>query len=380
MRRLVYCYVSNGSCPEEEIPKFTWSPRNESREHFAGPQLLTEGFYFLFQQFIHYGFFDEILFVIESSKSPGHKRYHKGIEILVVPNLSCLHHFTRRDDIMWFRGGWRSWFPVIEKYQAAGHWILFYRANTNRGAWPFWDIVLDDLIEKPTVDELGRFYYPIGKPTNTGLFYPEKVARKYDLCIGASHVHDKKGQWRIVEALVEYQKLFRRNLKCILPGEFHNGVGTNQIHVATQENRLDIEFPGMLNRNNMVTAYNMSKLLVHAGTSGQGDRGPLEAMACGCPVAIGTPRIHAPFVQKSPFNFQIDFSDHIEAAKSIHSALKRINRHGERWRTEVKNYYEAHNGIENVIIPQFKRLFDVIRPVEKADRRILRDTLPVLPA
>ncbi len=380
MRRLVYCYVSNGSCPESEIRDLKWSPDAETREHFAGPQLLTEGFYFLFQQFIHCGFFDEILFVIESSKSPGHRRYHKGIEILVVPNLSCLHKFTRPDDIMWFRGGWRSWFPVIERYCDADHWILFYRANTNRGAWPFWDVVLDDLIEKPTVDQIGRFYYPIGKPTNTGMFYPAKVARKYDLCIGASHVHDKKGQWRVVDALVEYRKLFGHNLKCILPGSFHNGIGTNQIGAAKEENKLDIEFPGMLSRNDMVTAYNMSKLLVHSGVSGQGDRGPLEAMSCGCPVAIFKPEIHAPFVRSCPYNFTIDFSDSIEAAKSIHAALRTINRHGEKWRAEVKAYYEAHNGIDEVIIPQFKRLFDVIRPAEKADRRILRDTLPANPA
>jgi len=170
--RLVYIYVSNGSADVNNIPK--WNPDVLSQDPFT---LLfpEEGFCYLFKKFIQERLFDEILIAIESSRSPGMFYISQGISGIVVPHINELKKFMRDDDILWARGGWRSWFPFLQEWHDKGRWLLFYRAASNRGAWPFWDIVLDDLKTQCDQDGIGRFYYPINKPINPDIFFQLKI-------------------------------------------------------------------------------------------------------------------------------------------------------------------------------------------------------------
>lgn len=143
MKRLVYVYVSNGAADEQHIPQ--WCPGVLSSDPFCD-RFLEEGFCYLFKKFIERKLFDEILVVIESNRSPGSFYIAPGIKGLVVPHINELRKFLYDDDVLWARGGWKSWFPFLQKWHDDDHWLLFYRAASNRGAWTFWDIVLDDLI------------------------------------------------------------------------------------------------------------------------------------------------------------------------------------------------------------------------------------------
>lgn len=372
--RLVYLYCSNGSADPDKIPK--WSETITSHDPFAA-HFLDEGFCYLFRQFIAKQLFDEILVVIESSRSPGSFHIGKGITGLVVPHIAKLNNFLRPDDIIWARGGWRSWFEPLKKWHDARHWLLFYRAASNRGAWPFWDIVLDDLIVECNQDATGRFYYPINKPINPELFFPYQVPKShniYDLMIGASHIHDKKGQYKIIPILMEYRKKFDKDLKCVMPGSMKNGLGTSTIRDLACRFDLKIDFPGMVSRHDLNELYNCSRLFVHLGGAGQNDRGPLEAMACGTPVALFMEQYHAPDIRWNHCtrSFHIDADYPERAAQQIHYALSLID---DNWHRGVLQYFHNTHDINTVICPQFSALFNRIFQTPHMDKQTWFDTL-----
>lgn len=372
MRRLIYCYVSNGAADPDNVPQ--WNPITKSHDPFAS-HWNEEGFCYLFRRLLEEKILDQVLVVIESNRSPGYGTIDppcEGMSMLVVPHINQLDVFTKPGDVLWARGGWRSWYEYLKNWHDTGNWLLFYRAASNRGAWTFWDIVFDDLIKKPDLDEHNRFYYPINKPINPNVFFNTGEKQIYDLCLGASHVSDKKGQWRMVEALVEYKKMYGKNLKCILPGGFSKGEMTNTIFPNIEKHKLDVNVVGMTTRKSMNVIYNQSKLFLHGGGAGQNDRGPLEAMSVGCPVMITRPEIHAPFITKVPYNFSLS-TDPNEMARQIHFALQVVTH--ELWRANVRLNYHLHNDIEKVIIPQFKKVFDLVFRTEYKDRKILSSQL-----
>lgn len=368
-RRLVYLYVSNGSAANDQIP--AWKSTVQTQEHFA-LNFHTEGFAYLFQRFIEIGLFDEILVVIESNRSPGSMQFSKGISILVVPHIQTLWSFLRDDDLVWARGGWRTWWLFLDQWHALGRWLLFYRAASNRGAWEFWDIVLDDLRETTTWDTHGRFYFPILKPTNPELFYPmDGVDQVYDLCIGASHIHDKKGQWRILPILDAYREKYGHALKCVMPGSFHGGGETRALVNKIKD--YDIETPGMISRFQMRRIYNQSKLFVHLGGAGQNDRGPLEAMACGTSIVLANEQYHTPVINSKhcPWSFHIDPEDPSVAAQQLYYALQL---HSISLRQGTRNYFQATHGIDT-LMDRYSFLFNLLHKNEQQDKQTVFDQL-----
>jgi glycosyltransferase involved in cell wall biosynthesis len=333
--------------------------------------LPTEGYYRLLKRMVETGIVDEISIVIDSGQKSRPVNYMPGLTGHVVPGIENAP--IREDDIIWVRGGWKSWFPHLSKLSDGGRWLLFYGANTGRERWPFWDVIFDDLAGRDYVDGAGRIHLDFRKPTNPEIFRPMTVERTYDLCIGASHIHDKKGQWRGVQAALEYQRIFGKNLKCVLPGAFRRGVKTNDIHKMIETRGLDIELPGMVSREKLASFLNTSKVFAHLGSGGQGDRGVMEAMRCGCPVMIGFPRYHAPFTYKSDLSYVTADPDHFETlAYEIHEQIELST---EQKRRQTFEYHESQCGLETVILPRMKRLFSVLRDNPRADRKRLWEEL-----
>jgi hypothetical protein len=174
--------------------------------------LATEGYYWLLKRMVETGIVDEVSVIIDSGQKLAPVDYMPGITGHVVPGIENTP--LRDGDIIWVRGGWKSWFPFLSRLHEEQRWLLFYGANTGRERWPLWDVVFDDLSGRDYVDGAGRIHLDFRKPTNPEIFHPMDIDPKYDLCIGASHIHDKKGQWRGVQAAIAYQKIFGKNLKC----------------------------------------------------------------------------------------------------------------------------------------------------------------------
>lgn len=318
----------------------------------------TEGYYRLLKRMVEAGIVDEALVLIESGQILKPVNYMPGLVGHAVPGIENVPGGIRPDDIIWVRGGWKSWFPFLEKLHDENHRLLFYGANTGRERWPIWDIVFDDLAGKDFVDSADRLHLDFRKPTNPEIFRPMKREREYDLCIGASHIHDKKGQWRGVETAIAYQEIFGKKLKCVMPGAVRRGVRTNEIAAKIRDHGLDITMPGMLPRAELAKVLNESKIFAHLGSSGQGDRGVLEAMRCGCPLIIGFPAYHAPFTYENrDITYVPDDPDWFEMLAIMVRKLLRTATEDKR--AEVFKYHEKECGLDTVIIPKMDRLFSL---------------------
>lgn len=318
----------------------------------------TEGYFWILKRMLETGVVKEVLVVIDSSQEMLPIKIMEGMTGISVQGIKNISGEVRQDDIIWVRGGWRGWFSFLEELKIRGNKLLLYAANTGRERWGFWDIIFNDLLGEEVIDATGRKHVDFRKPINPEIFYPYKTDMKYDVCIGASRIHDKKGQWRTVKALTEYKKIFGVNLKCILPGNIINGVNTNNILSNIKENDLDIDVVGMVSRDKMNEIYNQSKIFIHLGSGGQGDRGVLEAMRCGCKVIIGFPKYHCPAACHGHTTVLTNPDNMIEIANYLKTV---INSYTEDTRKEVITYYEQEFGIENVILPKMKLLFETLR-------------------
>ena len=359
-KRLVYVYVSSGAGPEKV------SVNKLSQEPFV-PLFKQEGFYYLFNRFIQESLFQEILVVMESGRSPGIITFDfPGITGVCVSNLSDLTPFMRADDLLWARGGWKSWCNFLSWWGSAHREILFYRANTGTGRWPFWPVLLEDTspdiatIEVAPTPEIPfahrRLIYPFNKPIDPTIFFPDAGTPVYDLCIGASHIHDKKNQFSIIPVLLAYRKKYGKDLKCVLPGALHRGVNTNDLWPSIQRHSLDITLPGMLPRQILAKeVYNRSRLYIHTAVGGQNDRGPLEALACGTSVMTYKYHNSPPFFKEIiPF---VDLDNPETASEKIYISLEAEKKVDKK---TVADSFTHFNGIENVIIPQFKKLIEML--------------------
>ncbi|MBW2044790.1 MAG: glycosyltransferase [Deltaproteobacteria bacterium] len=365
--RLVFLYVADGPAPAGS--GVSWNC-NKTSDNFYAQRVKEEGYFYLLSKMIDTGILEYVLIIIESNRSPGRVDYTQKIIGLVMPEINDLKAWLGRDDVIWCRGGFRSWHNFLVEQAQAGRWLLIYAANTGRDKWPFWDVVFDDLAGINFVDGTGRLHLDFRKPTRPDIFYPMNLVRDYDLCIGASRIHDKKGQWRGIEVAAAYKRLYGKDLKCVLPGPWARGIKTNLIRDKIMADNLDVTVTGNLARSELARIMNRSRLFAHFGSGGQGDRGVLEALRCGCPVIISFRNYHPRWIWKNRFIWDIDDPDDYEAiAEGIHLRLKF---HGNNIHRDVFDFHEKNAGVEEIILPRMARLFSLLKKHPRANRDFLK--------
>lgn len=365
--RLVFLYVADGPAPAGSgVP---WDC-NKTSDNFYAQRVKEEGYFYLLSKMIDSRIVDDVLIIIESNRNPGRVIYSSKMGSLVIPEIAGLTPLLRRDDVIWCRGGFRSWHNFLAEQAQSGRWLLIYAANTGREKWPFWDIIFDDLAGKDFVDRAGRIHLDFRKPTRPDIFRLMDIPQVYDMCIGASRIHDKKGQWRLINVAMAYKRLYGRNLKCVLPGPWAKGERTNRIKCIIDKHGLNITVPGNLARRDLARVMNQSKIFAHLGSHGQGDRSVMEAMRCGCFVIIGFPQYHAPWVWKGHSGAWVPDNpeDYESIARKIHALLLVAPR-----RQVISNYHQSQCGFDEVILPRMDRLFSVFREHPKANRDLLRE-------
>lgn len=355
--RLVFFYHSQGAAAPGQIEK--WEPRSVSKSQWAR-QFPTEGYYRMLEKLLEKGIVSEVVVIIESNVKPGRFHFAQNFYGYVIPHISFAQKFIKPKDILFVRGGFKSWLPHLKEYQDNGHWLMLYAANTGREKWPHWDIILDDLSDIKAFDKEGRLRWDFKKVTNDKIFgFKEGLDRDYDVCIGASHIHEKKGQIKVLRALRAYKSLYKHEPVSVLPGSMRYGKERGKEFLSELSKLSKVDTIGMVPRPQMAYIYNRSKIFVKAGGGGQNDRGVLEAMICGCPVALAAPHRSAPFVSKTPLNYVIEHPDDPEyLAKIIRVA---IMNHSESNRYLVRNYYQSYGGLCTHTIPDFERIFNFFR-------------------
>jgi hypothetical protein len=337
----------NGSCSDPSKEKY--DPTVETANHFAVSSggIKSEGYLLLLQTLLSDGVIDEVVIFIESTRSPGSTRIG-NITVHVVPHIEHSKEFLREGDIIWIRGGFRGWHNFLVSLKGK-HWLMLYAANTGRERWPFWDVVLDDLGET-RFDKLGRFFYDFYKPIPPKLFYYDPKFPKYDICIGASHIHEKKAQHKVVAAVRSYRSLYGDNLKCVLPGRYIGSFGRD-LPTIIKEDGLNIEMPGMVTRQQLNEIFNQSCLTVFLTEGGQGDRGPMESLSAGTPVIIRNPKRHHHSIKHPDVCKVASSSDPEYVARLIKDAVFVSG-------PEVTTYFQNNCGFHSQAYPRFVKLLD----------------------
>lgn len=370
--RLVFMFYCKHAAGVNSKP--TWDPDKPCDDQWN--QYWTEGTFWLLNRMIQENIVDEVMVFIESARGPGKMDIpYKKMYGWVMPEVSYLHKHIRPDDVIFIRGGFRSWHDfIVDNYM--NNWKMLYGANTGREKWPWWDIILDDLNNNPPImDKRGRLWLHYEKPTHPKIFYPENVEKKYDICIGASHVHDKKGQWRTIRALHKYKEIYGKNLKAVFP--CGGGKGTQTTPALRLLPELDVYEPGFVPREELRTILSQSKLFTHLGTGGQNDRGPIEALRCGTPVVIATPKRHGRVTQDNPNCCHIikNKDDYTEIAFVFHQLINDWYPSGLSLlkRAETSKWYELTSGVENASLPQMGKIFELFSLHPNTDKKALKE-------
>lgn len=339
--KIVYFFMSQGAAPTGSIASYKPTSKcGEQYNDFNG-----EGTFKLLQKLHDNGVIDDLRVFYESARDPGIANWIPGVYCSVIPEIRFAEQFIKENSIIFVRGGFRTWHDFLVQYKHK-NWLMLYAANTGRQRWTWWDVILNDCDKINDVDKFGRYWHFFIKPTDESLFYPKcLIEKKYDLCIGASHIHDKKGQWRTINMLIEYKKRYGKNLKCIMPGAPRRGVETGKIREKISNHGLDVEIVGKVSRHKLCSIFNRSRFFIHLGTHGQNDRGPIEALACGTPLIIGSPSYHSPILYENP---EITFvPKDVNDLPSIAAYLRRRlpNYHIDE-RIRVHGYYMRYHSFE----------------------------------
>lgn len=359
--KIVYWYTSVGNAGG---PTVRWDKTAPTQNSIA-LSIESEGFWFLWKTLLERKILDEVVIVIESARYPGVVKWKDNFTCYVVPHIIQSLPLLGPGDVLFARGGFRTWFTELQKMNEEKRWVLFYRAATHRLKWPFWDIVIEDLTDKHFVHG-NRIHYRFNKPISPEFFsFDNNCERDFDVMLHASHIHDKKGQWKGVDAAIAYREKFGRDLKIVMPGGFYGGANTRAAFDKIKAYRLNVATPGMVQKTTLAKLMNRSKLYFHLGGAGQNDRGNLEAMLCGCRQVIGNPVFHPPFVWNN---------EEISAVVSDHSPMNvadKIDLMLKEWNPsvppKVAAYYEKENGFE-VTVSQMKILIDFLKRNPVPDR------------
>jgi glycosyltransferase involved in cell wall biosynthesis len=280
-----------------------------------------------------------------------------------------------KNTVVYVRGGFKPWLPWIKQVQANGNWCVFYAANTGRNCWPFWDIVFDDLSDKTRLVK-GRLFMAYRKPVNPCFRVLPGVKHVYDVCLGASHIFDRKGQFRSYRAVLAYERKYGKKLQCILPGGFYQREKGTEAMRAELEAHPNIVVPGTIERDELAEVYNASRIFMHTGYCGQGDRSVMEAGHSGCYLMVAHPPRHSPYVTSDWVTTTVldDGHDPAKTADQLHGVLADSIQWWQR-RLYISDYFRREGGVKEQSLPMFKRLFTFFKKHPFANREALKELL-----
>jgi len=357
--KIIFLYTHSGFAPGIEGHDIYTYPTNN--KFIAGA--MSDGFIYMLDQLAVQGYVESVRVFVDARTDFGNRELSFHTKGYCVPNMMCCLGFIRPGDILIIRGGFKPWIPFIQAIkERGGNQLVFYAANTSNTRWPFWDIVLDDLSDSAKIQN-DKLFFLFNKPVNEGVFYPDPAQKKiYDVCIGASHIHRKKGQFRVVEAAVEYEKLTGKRLKMIMPGGFIRCAQNATILSLAKSGKVELTLPGAVSRHILNEFYNQSRLFVHAGAGGQNDRSLLEALRCGIPSIIANPKRFPPWVRvPSRALFLLEDNEPDTIAEAIHAMLLCSDTEDTE---NTSSHYQWVNGLQEVCIPRMLNLMKIIRERE----------------
>lgn len=320
--RVVFLFMAQGNATPGTS---TWKPDHPCDEKYHR-DFAHEGYFKLMGDLLEKGVINELCIFYESNRGHGVAKWvdHPNAFCAVVPEIRFVEKYLTEDCVIFVRGGFKHWHDWLLKRKYK-NWLMLYSANTGRQRWNWWDIILDDMTMRSRLDGHDRLWIPFIKPIDDDFFTPlgftpENTPPQIDIMMGASHVHDKKGQWRVLKVLQAYEKKYGRRPTAVLPGAPRRGVMTNWLLEEIQ-NSWNIPMVGHLNRSSLRILYNSCRIALFLGAHGQNDRGPLEALSCGTPVMLGSPSYHSSELRRIPSVFTLNDVNNFKSTAQILSFL-----------------------------------------------------------
>lgn len=291
--KLIFLYASRGARNHTN-----WSNTKLSKSSIA-LQYTTDGYAHVANRLIEENVVDEVLTFVEVGRHHGVIKINDKHKVYAVPHITCAEEYIKPGDIIFVRGCWKHWSSICNKFYKK-NWFIYYGAGTPRSGWPYWHVVYNDFVDKPVSGK--HLTIPFIKPINTNIFYPiSNNVKEYDIILNSCfHIYDKKGQYKLINAAVEYKKLFNKDLKIVMPGGAYRSTNTNKLPEVICKNKLKVDRPGTLSRTDLNTLLSKCKMYVHIGYGEQNARSALEAMRCGLPLYIANPHLWPPFVSNHP--------------------------------------------------------------------------------
>lgn len=355
MRRLVFLFMSKSSATPYSTKRV--KPTNPCGDYYLNA-FRGECYFQMLEELLRLDIFHELFIFYESNINPGladwirDKNLKYRVHCEVIPEIRFVDEYINDDTVIFVRGGFKHWFEFLAKYKNK-NWLMIYAANTGRSKWKFWDVILEDIATKNNyVDDHGRYHFKFTKPTNENLFFFKNYPVKIDVCIGASHIHDKKGQYHIVEAIKILKKDFNYHVNAVLPGSSRGGI--NSAKMLNHLSQTGVEYVGYLPKYQLSEIFNYSKLFVHMGNHGQNDRSLLEAFACGTPIIYKSFIHHDPELKKYCHLFEHE-NNHYLLAKAIKSSLDTFK---QSHKEVISREYKKNFGFKEKVIPKMSKLLD----------------------
>lgn len=275
------------------------------------------------------------------------------------------------DSVVWVRGGFKPWIETLLEVPdlKKKHWVLFYGANTGNERWPYWHIILNDLIDVPDDRQLPHKYsIPYRKPINTNVFYfDESIQRDIDICVGASNVHDKKGQYITAKILKRYHERTGRWLRSFMPGSSRGGAETKRMYEGIMRGDYGpMRATGTIPRVDLADRLRRTKTFIHLGGGGQGDRGPMEALSCGCYLILADSGRHAPWLDRIPEACTIVRDpDNPNKIDYLTDLVDKSLRNTSTPRNLFSTYYTVENGIYTNTVVDFQQMVSFFKETPK---------------
>jgi glycosyltransferase involved in cell wall biosynthesis len=335
-----------------------------------------EGYFQLLQKLVDQGTITDLKVYFESNVEPGIAHWVKGdgVHCEVVPEIRFIDQHIKEDTVIWARGGFKHWHDWLTKYKDK-NWLMLYAANTGRERWTWWDVVLDDIGMSNTVDDYGRYLFPFIKPIDDEFYQYKDIPPRFDLCIGASHIHDRKGQWRGIKVMRELKDVFQENVSAVMPGAPRRSERTLEMLQSIHD--VDVVLPGHVHKKDLAVLFNESKLALFLGAHGQNDRGPLESAACGTPLILGSPSYHTKLLDDYLISTKVPDLDDYNGIASMVRKILNIYEYPDalkRAKQSVSQTFRERLGMEHSV-DRFAFLLDFMGNTKPAliTKKCLRD-------
>lgn len=364
-KKVVFFFMTEKSAPPntgEENPKDRKC--GERYNHFN-----NEGYFRMMGELLRNGVISDLKVFYESNIQPGYANWIENCHCEVIPELRFAEKYIDKDTIIFVRGGFRHWYDFLLKYKNK-NWLIIYAANTGRERWTFWDIVFNDIDQEVNfVDNFERFQFEFIKPIDDNFFKPEKQLKQFDLCIGASFIYDKKGQWRIIKALNTYREIFG-DIRVAVPGAIRRSIKTNTLMEEIRTKPIEgLSFPGMLKKEDLKNLFNQTKVFISPNYHGQNDRGVMEALSCGCIGSICYPRYHSPVINNLCKNiYEIENKEDKQIAIELNNLI-RTKEYEKPFtfesRLENANEYRRKCGVNEIVTPRMTKLFEALNTMDE---------------